>query len=99
MNVYISGPMTGHDNFNHEAFHDAEWQLKCQGHNAINPARLPAGLSYQEYMDIDLETIAIMADALLMLPGWQSSRGAMMEYELALKLKLEIMEVENEWKN
>jgi hypothetical protein len=92
MNVYISGPMTGHDNFNFAAFFEAEERLRCEGHNPINPARLPQGLSYQEYINTDLEIIAIMADALLMIPGWQSSKGAKLEHELAVKLELIIME-------
>ena len=93
MNIYISGPMTGYDNFNFPAFFSAEEHLRKAEHNPINPARLPMGLSYQEYIDTDLEIIAIMADALLMLPGWQRSKGANLERELALKLKLKIMEV------
>lgn len=91
MNVYISGPMTGHDNLNFPAFFEAEERLRCEGHNPINPARHPQGLSYQEYINLDLETIAIMADALLMLPGWEQSKGAKLERELAEKLKLEII--------
>ena len=92
MNIYLSGPMTGIDGLNFRAFFEAEERLRCEGHTPINPARLPAGLSYQEYIDTDLETIAIMADAILMLPGWQSSKGAKLERELAVKLNLKIME-------
>lgn len=93
MNVYISGPMTGIDNFNYPAFFDAENKLALAGHNPINPARLPAGLTYREYLDTDLEIIAIMADAIIQLPGWQQSKGAVEEYKLAVKLNLEIMEL------
>jgi hypothetical protein len=95
MNIYISGPMSGHDNLNFPAFFHAEEWIKRIGYNPVNPARLPAGLSYQEYINTDLEIIAIMADALLMLPGWESSKGAKLERELAVKLELKIMEVEN----
>ena len=38
--VYIAGPMTGYKNFNREAFHKAEEELKREGHTVLNPAVL-----------------------------------------------------------
>ncbi|MBB7007809.1 DUF4406 domain-containing protein, partial [Escherichia coli] len=43
--VYIAGPMTGYKNFNREAFHKAEEELKREGHTVLNPAVLPDGLT------------------------------------------------------
>ncbi len=43
--VYIAGPMTGYKNFNREAFHNAEEELKREGHTVLNPAVLPDGLT------------------------------------------------------
>ncbi|EER3682409.1 TPA: DUF4406 domain-containing protein, partial [Escherichia coli O26] len=42
--VYIAGPMTGYENFNREAFHKVEEELKREGHTVLNPAVLPDGL-------------------------------------------------------
>ncbi|EFM3367872.1 DUF4406 domain-containing protein [Escherichia coli] len=50
--VYIAGPMTGYKNFNREAFHKAEEELKREGHTVLNPAVLPDGLTQPHYMDI-----------------------------------------------
>ena len=50
--VYIAGPMTGYKNFNREAFHNAEEELKREGHTVLNPAVLPDGLTQPQYMDI-----------------------------------------------
>ena len=37
MNVYIAGPMTGHDRYNEAAFLAARDALKHRGHNVITP--------------------------------------------------------------
>jgi hypothetical protein len=93
MNIYISGRMTGLPNFNYPAFHAAEAELRKLGHNPINPARInfPADTSYDEMLMVDFEVIATMADAILLLPGWYMSMGAMQEHNLAVKLKLRVL--------
>lgn len=102
MNVYISGPMSGHDDFNFPAFHAVAQKLIEEGHNPVNPANLPQALycaktgrlevvPYCILLDTCLETIAIMADAILLLPGWEFSNGAKREYNLAVKLGLEVL--------
>ena len=35
---YIAGPMTGYENFNREALHKVEEELKREGHTVLNPA-------------------------------------------------------------
>lgn len=42
--------MTGYKNFNREAFHKAEEELKREGHTVLNPAVLPDGLTQLQYM-------------------------------------------------
>lgn len=70
--VYIAGPMTGYENFNREAFHKAEEELKREGHTVLNPAMLPDGLTQPHYMDICMAMIRCV-DAIYMLQGWQRS--------------------------
>jgi hypothetical protein len=47
---------------------------------------------------MDLEWLRL-CDAILLLPGWQTSRGARMEYEEALKEGLVIWDLERETKH
>ncbi|NZB12636.1 DUF4406 domain-containing protein [Escherichia coli] len=83
--VYIAGPMTGYKNFNREAFHKAEEELKREGHTVLSPAVLPDGLTQPHYMDICMAMIRCV-DAIYMLKGWQRSAGAKAELALAEKL-------------
>lgn len=72
MKIYIAGPMTGRENFNREAFNKEADRLTRHGHTVLSPASLPNGLEQREYMDICFAMLRC-ADAILMLPGWQTS--------------------------
>ena len=92
MRVYISGPMSGHEDFNRQAFHDMERHLLATGHREIfNPANLPEGHDWHYYMNVCLQEVA-KADRIIMLKGWKDSLGACMEHALAVCLKLQIEE-------
>jgi len=78
MRIYISGPMTDYENLNFPAFYKAEEKIKDGGHIPLNPASAPAGLEYQHYMDIAFAMIR-SSNAILMLEGWQRSKGATAE--------------------
>ncbi|PAT70428.1 nucleoside 2-deoxyribosyltransferase, partial [Klebsiella pneumoniae] len=84
MKIYIAGPMTGRENFNREAFNKEAERLTRHGHTVLNPASLPDGLEQREYMDICFAMLRC-ADAILMLPSWQTSSGATAEYHYAYK--------------
>ena len=75
--VYISGPITGVERY-WEAFEKAEEELEAAGFIALTPTRLPKGLTNEQYMRIDLAMIDA-ADAVLFLPGWRESPGALTE--------------------
>ncbi|BBM28194.1 MULTISPECIES: DUF4406 domain-containing protein [Enterobacter cloacae complex] len=89
MKVYIAGPMTGRENFNRNAFNKEAERLTRHGHTVLNPASLPDGLEQREYMDICFAMLRC-ADAILMLPGWQTSSGATAEYHYAYKMELPV---------
>jgi hypothetical protein len=89
-NVYIAGPMTGIKDFNKPAFFDCSRDILCAGEIPLNPAILPIGLEQHEYMAICLQMVMI-ADAVIMLPGWECSLGAIAENALAEKLGKEII--------
>ena len=82
MKVYIAGKITGLDNFK-EVFAEAEETLKALGHNPMNPAMLPKGFEYEEYMRVCFAMIDV-CDGVHFLDNWQDSEGAKREYHYAL---------------
>lgn len=87
--IYIAGPMSGMENFNRTAFAIAARNLDAKGHTVLNPAILPDGLTYEHYMDIGLAMLR-GSDAIYLLEGWEDSEGAKREFNLAVRLRLDI---------
>lgn len=82
--IYIAGAMSGIKDHNRPPFNQVATELTEQGHSVLNPATLPDGLSQGQYMQICLPMVAV-ADELVMLPGWERSEGAYIEFLLAKK--------------
>lgn len=81
---YIAGPITGIPEGNRPLFNEAHKWLEERGAVVLNPSVLPEGLpTHQSYMNICLPMLA-EADAVVMLPGWRDSKGALMEYQQAI---------------
>lgn len=78
--VYISGPMTGIENLNKEAFNEAEKLLISQGHEVINPAVLPDGMNYDDYIKI-AKVFIDNCDRIYLLKDWEKSKGANIELD------------------
>lgn len=92
--VYISGPMTGHPAHNYPAFFDAERRWSAMGWAVANPARNFGGrtdLPRDVYMRADFHHL-LSVDAIAMLPGWDTSQGAMSELNKARELALEVFD-------
>lgn len=90
--IYVAGPMSGIKDFNRPLFNMVAAELSDQGHSVLNPAILPDGLSQGQYMQICLPMVAV-ADELVMLPGWEQSEGAYIEFCLAKKSSKTIREL------
>lgn len=99
--VYLAGPMSGHDDFNFPAFFKAAELLKAEGHEVFNPAQkdldewgdietVRKKANYRDCMRKDLNCILDWAEMVVLLPGWEKSRGANIEKQLAEVLNLEI---------
>jgi hypothetical protein len=96
---YVAGKMTGEPDFAFPLFFLASSFMEEQGYEAINPAQMDLDCGYtleklkqltpaefQEFlkgaMKRDLEAIQ-GCDALVLLPGWESSKGARAEKAVA----------------
>lgn len=90
--VYIAGPMTGKPDFNYPAFFKARDKWKEVGCDVLCPAENFGGdttREYREYIKADLAML-LEADAIVLLPGWEQSRGARFELHVAQLLGLEV---------
>lgn len=88
--VYIAGPMSGHDDYNYHSFNAIAEELKESGLSVMNPAILPKGFTESQYMDVALAMLKT-CDTIYMLPGWEDSLGATVEYHLARKLGMTLI--------
>lgn len=79
--IYIAGPITGVDKY-WEAFEKADDDLTSRGYAVLNPARLPEGMQAKNYTEICWIMLG-NADAVIMLPGWEDSMGAVAENRVA----------------
>jgi len=87
--VYLSGPITGAPNYK-EKFLAAEQRLQARGYVVLNPARLPEGLDYEEYMALAFAMLDV-SDVLLAMVDWESSKGAIREQHYADAKQKDIM--------
>ena len=85
--VYLSGPMTGIVDWNYPAFNAAAVELRELGFEVVNPAEngLAPESDWAQHMRLDVARM-MECDGLVMLPGWQESKGARIEHRLAIDL-------------
>lgn len=88
MKIYLSGPMKGYPNSNYPLFNATASWLRAKGHTVYNPAEFPhegphdtfpIRKAFAEYSRFICEE----ADAIVLLPGWEKSKGAGAERALA----------------
>lgn len=93
MKIYISGQITGTTDFM-ERFERAEQKLARMGFDVCNPAKelahFPDGTPWRTFMAECLRML-LLCDGIYMLKGWQFSKGAMIEHDVALKCGLTFM--------
>ena len=89
MKIYIAGPMTGLPDYNYPAFNAAAVELRAAGLEVCNPAENPEPecKSWAGYMRMALAQL-VTCDSIYLLKGWESSKGARIERDLAHNLNL-----------
>lgn len=90
---YLAGPMASYPDHNHPAFHEATAALRARGYTIINPAEygnLVTGR--QECMKRDIHAL-LWCDAVIVLPGWERSRGTTLETNAATDLDMPVYEL------
>lgn len=98
MKIYLSGPITGVANYR-ENFRRAKEALTRDGYTQIiNPAELcevlPESIaSWEDYLEICLDLLD-KAEAVVLLPGWDMSRGVRREIRYAIAKDKLILEYE-----
>lgn len=93
---YVSGPMSGYENHNFEAFDFACQVLRMKGLTVLSPHEIPhaepdgpGSLPWDVYLRNDLIGL-LRCTGIVLLQGWPQSRGARLELDMALGLGLEI---------
>lgn len=89
MRVYLAGPMTGYPRWNFDAFEDAARRLREAGHEVwspherdlakgFDPGSDGAGFDLRQALVDDVEAV-LASEAVVLLPGWEDSPGALIE--------------------
>jgi hypothetical protein len=89
-NVYISGPMTGIADFNYPAFEKAKSDLEDLGFIVKSPHEAPKCKDWIGYMRFDIKLLCD-CDYIYMLSGWENSKGAKIEKQIAEWLELKFL--------
>lgn len=93
MKAYLAGGMSGLPDNNFPAFRDAAVRLRNEGWDIVSPVELDeqdgiastAQLGDPDYKDALARDLRCLMDveAIILLPGWQNSKGARTELSLA----------------
>lgn len=92
--IYISGKITDSDpevqKKNMARFFEVEKEFNLKGEKCLNPAKQgdSPDKTYEYYLVDDLITIWLELPEMYFMKGWQESRGARLEHELAQRLGL-----------
>ena len=91
--VYLSGPITNVKNYK-GLFIFANYLVRmCDARQIFDPtSQIPDNLSYEEAMKRCVVAL-IECDTIVMLPGWHTSKGARLEYDIALACGINVIDL------
>lgn len=94
--LYLAGPATGLPDHNRAAFEQAAELLRDAGFRVTNPLERGAdmpGWGWAQYLRRAIRQM-LLCDAVALLPGWESSRGALVETALADTVEMAVQPVQ-----
>jgi hypothetical protein len=94
--IYISGPMSNLPEWNFPAFNAAAKGLRELGFDVVNPAEVnpDTTMTWEQCLRMDIKQLCD-CDSLVLLKGWQNSKGAQLELHVAHRLGLAIAHIED----
>lgn len=87
--VYISGPITGTNDYERRFKRAVEF-LEFLGDFPVNPVELVKDETWEDCMKEDIKLL-LDCDTIFMLNGFEKSKGAMLEFNLACSLGMTIL--------
>lgn len=98
--AYLAGPMRGLPEYNFPAFRAATADLRARGFHVWSPAERDEQQDgfdaatdqpkhIRHYMSFDLPAV-LTSDAVVVLPGWETSKGATLEVHVARECEIPV---------
>lgn len=96
MKLYVSGPMSGIQDHNFPAFNAAAAKVTALGHVPVNPVDInpDPGTPWAMCLRADLRALCD-CDGIVLLPGWEKSKGAQLELHVAHRLEMSVHFIES----
>lgn len=93
--AYIAGPITGIADLNKPAFYEAHSRLLLMGYDVANPHDINKPHPNPTWSEAVRRDIKVMVDCdlVVMLPGWGRSRGACLEWLIAIGLGIRVVDL------
>ena len=87
---YLSGPMTGLPEYNYPYFNTVAAALRLWGYTIVNPAELnDSTVPFEQCLRTDIKALCDCT-GIILLSGWERSKGAHLELHIAHRLGLSI---------
>lgn len=108
--IYLAGPMTGLPEYNYPEFESTTATLRKHGWDVVSPVEIARDMGYsRDLINSDhavffnlmrAEKEALMdCDAIMLLEGWERSKGTRAELQLALSYNMEVICIERYYGN